>query len=148
MLRRAGLQDGRIVLVDVVATFQLVVCGREVFSVACRPAATAVVLTRLLTYAHTEWTDTWLPPLPPVGRSVGSKREPTARRRYTGEEGAGGRLRSTSLSGDDQTLLSSTVRLPVSLSYPSLSPPLLPHMAAKCATSRRLSGLCSAPLLT
>ena len=49
----AGPQEGRIVT-DVVVSRQLVVCGREVFCVACRRRRRQRGGTRSLTHAHTE----------------------------------------------------------------------------------------------
>ena len=72
----AGPQDGRIVADIVVVSRQLVVCGREVFCVACRRRQRGS--TRSLTHAHTEReggrrerTDTWLPLPPSPDRSLG-----------------------------------------------------------------------------
>ena len=89
----AGPQDGRTVADVVVVSRQLVVCGREVFCVACRRRRRQRGSTRSLTHAHTEGGREGgrgrIPGCPcrppPVARSVGGrrggaggKREPTA----------------------------------------------------------------------
>ena len=128
----AGPQDGRIVADIVVVSRQLVVCGREVFCVACRRRRQRGS-TRSLTHAHTEreggkeGEDGYLAAPAALPRSLarsaggerggaGGKREPTARR-----------LRSASVQPNEAPIF-----------RPSVRPPL-PQAATKCATSRRLS---------
>ena len=123
--------------------FNLLSAGEKSFAwpaaAATAAAAASAVLTHLLTHTRSGRIPGSLPLLPShrsVGRWEGRKQGGAGRQkgahctalRDRRRRGGRGRLRSTSLSGD-QTLL------PV-----SLSPSPLPHMVAKCATSRRLSG--------